>query len=81
VKRGAAPRHYGERQLAGLVMTIGIILGLTGTDDEIDLAGIGYVLFFLVATDYGVLVISPTRRHVMRKALSFSSACWGHLWC
>lgn len=49
---------------------IGIILGLTGTGDEIDLAGIGYVLFFfLMATGYGVLAISHARRHGMRKSL------------
>jgi len=50
---------------------IGILLGLTGTGDEIDLAGIGYVSFFiLVATGYGVLTVSHARRHGVRKSLA-----------
>ena len=50
---------------------IGIILGLTGTVDEIDPAGIGYVSFFiLVATGYGVLAVSHARRHGARKGLA-----------
>jgi hypothetical protein len=50
---------------------IGIASGLTGSADQIDLAGVAYVLFFLVvATGYGVLAISYSRRFRLRKGVA-----------
>ena len=54
--------------LGSVAEAIGMALGVTGTADEIDLAGIGYVSFFLlVAAGFGVLAVSYSRRHGTRR--------------
>ncbi|MFJ6686920.1 hypothetical protein [Streptomyces werraensis] len=55
--------------LGSLVEAIGMVLDLTGTADQIDLASTGYLLFLLLASvGYGVLAISYSRRHHMQAA-------------
>ncbi len=57
--------------LGSVVQAIGMATGVTGTADDIDLAGIGYVLCFLVvAAGYGVLAVSFSRRHGTRTRLA-----------
>lgn len=54
--------------LGSVAEAIGLATGLTGSPDRIDLAGVGYVLFFLAfAAGFGVLAISCTRRYGLRK--------------
>jgi hypothetical protein len=49
--------------------------GLAGNADQIDLAGVAYVLFFLsVAAGYGVLAISYSRRAGLRKGVAVLGA-------
>lgn len=58
----------GVYVLGSVVEAIGMVSGLVGNADQVDLAGIGYVLFFLVAAaGYGVLATSYSRRHGFRK--------------
>lgn len=60
----------GVYALGSAVMAVGIISGLSGTADQVDVVGVGYVLFFLSgAAGYGVLAISYSRRHGVRKGL------------
>ena len=46
-----------------VVQVVAMAWGLAGSADQIDLAGVAYVLFFLlVAAGFGVLAISYSRR-------------------
>lgn len=57
--------------LGSVAQAIGMAAGLTGSVDEIDRAGIAYVMFFLLtAAGFGVLAISYSRRHRMRTRLA-----------
>ncbi|MFJ2028188.1 hypothetical protein [Streptosporangium sp. NPDC087985] len=61
----------GVYSLGSVVQAVGMATGLSGTADQIDLAGVGYVLFFLLlATGYGVLAISHSRRFGLRKGVA-----------
>lgn len=54
----------GVYAVGGVVEAVGMVSGLTGSPDQVDLAGIAYVSFFVVtAAGYGVLAISHSRRH------------------
>jgi len=56
--------------LGSVAQAVAMISGLAGSPSQINLAGISYVLFFLLAAaGYGVLAISYSRRH---------SLGWGH---
>ncbi|MEV6489267.1 hypothetical protein AB0M20_11660 [Actinoplanes sp. NPDC051633] len=56
--------------LGSLVQAVGLATGLTGDPDEIGLAAVAYVLFFLlVAAGYGVLAISYARRFQLGKGV------------
>jgi hypothetical protein len=56
--------------VGSVVQAIGMASGLAGSADQIDLAGVAYVLFFLlVAAGYGVLAISYSRRFRLRKGV------------
>lgn len=53
---------------SSLVQMLAIALGVTGDVGDIDLAGFGYVLgFLLLASGFGLLTISFSRRHSIRK--------------
>jgi hypothetical protein len=57
--------------LGSLGQAIGMMLGLAGSVDQIDLAGVGYVLFFAaVSVGYGILAVSYSRRHRIRRGLA-----------
>ncbi|HEX2131736.1 MAG TPA: hypothetical protein VHH15_09240 [Actinophytocola sp.] len=57
--------------LGSVAEMIGMVLGLSGSADQVDLGGVGYVLFFLlVATGFGVLAVSYSRRYGTRKRLA-----------
>ncbi len=57
--------------LGSVVQAIGMATGVTGTADDFDVAGTGFVVFLLVvAAGYGVLAVSFSRRHGMRKRLA-----------
>ncbi|MBC6464482.1 hypothetical protein [Actinomadura alba] len=61
----------GVYALGSVVQAVGMAAGLTGTADQIDVAGVGYVLFFLLlAAGYGVLAISYSRRFGLRKGVA-----------
>ncbi|HEX5543505.1 MAG TPA: hypothetical protein VFX60_18455 [Micromonospora sp.] len=61
----------GVYALGSVVQAVGLALGLSGTADQIDMAGVGYVLFFLLlAAGYGVLAISYSRRFGLRKGVA-----------
>ncbi|WP_204034356.1 hypothetical protein [Micromonospora qiuiae] len=61
----------GVYALGSVVQAVGMAAGLTGTADQIDLAGVGYVLFFLVLTaGYGVLAICYSRRFGLRRGIA-----------
>ena len=56
--------------VGSLVQAIGLASGLTGSADQIDLAGITYVFYFLlVAAGFGVLATSYSRRFGLRKGV------------
>jgi hypothetical protein len=56
--------------VGSVVQAIGMASGLAGSADQIDLAGVAYVLFFLlVAAGYGVLSISYSRRFGLPKVV------------
>jgi len=58
----------GVYALGSVAQAVGMIAGLTGTADQVDVVGMGYVLFFLLgAAGFGVLAISYWRRHRVRK--------------
>lgn len=57
--------------LGSVAEAVGMGLGLIGGIDQIDMASIGYVLFFMAAAaGYGVLAISYSRRHPRGKGLA-----------
>ncbi|NUO59967.1 MAG: hypothetical protein HOV78_25160 [Hamadaea sp.] len=61
----------GIYALGSVVQAIGMVSGLAGSADQITVAGIGYVLFFvLIAAGYGVLAISFSRRTQLRKGVA-----------
>jgi hypothetical protein len=54
--------------LGSVAQVVGMVSGLVGSVDQIDIAGVGYVLLFLLAgAGFGVLAISYSRRHHLRK--------------
>lgn len=58
----------GVYVLGSVGQAIGMVTGLTGTAGDVDLAGIAYVLFFsLAATGFGILAVSYSRRHDVRR--------------
>ena len=58
-----------------VLQVVGLASGLTGSAGQIDLAGIAYVLFFLVvAAGFGVLAISYSRRFRLRKGVAVLGA-------
>ncbi|HEX5594663.1 MAG TPA: hypothetical protein VFX61_01370 [Micromonosporaceae bacterium] len=65
----------GVYALGSVAQAVAIASGLTGSREQIDLAGIGYVLFFLLfAAGYGVLAISYSRRFRLRKGVAVLGA-------
>jgi hypothetical protein len=61
----------GVYALGSVVQAVGMALGLAGTADQIDMAGVGYVLsFLLLAAGYGVLAISYSRRFGLRNSVA-----------
>ncbi|MGW0432466.1 hypothetical protein ACWDV4_07955 [Micromonospora sp. NPDC003197] len=61
----------GVYAVGSVAQAVGMVSGLAGTANQIDIAGIGYVLFFLVlAIGYGVLTISYSRRFGLRKGVA-----------
>lgn len=61
----------GVYALGSVVQAVGMASGLAGTADQIDVAGIGYVLFFLLlAAGYGALAISYSRRFGLRTGVA-----------
>jgi hypothetical protein len=64
----AAFATLGVYALGSVVEGVGMVLGLAGRGDQSASANVGYVLFFLLfAAGFGVLAISYSRRHHMRK--------------
>lgn len=58
----------GLYALGSVTQAIGIISGFSGTADQINPASVGYVfMFLLAAAGYGVLAVSYSRRHGMRR--------------
>jgi len=56
--------------VGSVAQAIGMASGLAGSAEQIDLAGVTYVLFFLLlAAGYGVLAISYSRRFRLRKGV------------
>lgn len=54
----------GLYALGSVTQALGMIFGFTGTADEINLAGVGYVfMFLLAAAGYGFLAVSYSRRY------------------
>lgn len=54
--------------LGSMVQAVGMVVGYAGDTAQLDVAGVGYVLAFLAAAaGYGVLAISYSRRHRLRK--------------
>lgn len=52
-----------------LVEAVGMLTGLVGSADDIDAAGVAYVsLFTVAAVGFGVLAVSYSRRHRVRKS-------------
>ncbi|MFI5490784.1 hypothetical protein [Micromonospora echinaurantiaca] len=61
----------GVYALGSVVQAAGMASNLAGTPDQIDLAGVAYVLFFLLlAAGYGVLTISYSRRFALKKKVA-----------
>ena len=73
----------GVYALGSVVQAVGMAFGLAGSADQIDLVGVGYVVFFLLnTTGYGVLAISHSRWHSLgwgspSSARSARPCCWG----
>ena len=62
--------------IGGVVQAVGMVSGLTGSANQIDVAGVAYPAFFLTAAmSWGVLAISYSRRH----ALDWGAAVLGVL--
>lgn len=54
----------GVYALGSLAQAVGMLTGLAASADQVDPAGVAYVLFFLLAAaGFGVLAISYSRRH------------------
>lgn len=52
--------------LGGMAQALGMLFGLIGSTSQIDLAGLGYLIFFLTAaTGWGVLAVSYSKRHAL----------------
>ncbi|MGW5360760.1 hypothetical protein [Actinopolymorpha pittospori] len=52
-----------------VVEAVGMLTGLAGSADDIDAAGVAYVsLFTVAAIGFGVLAVSYSRRHQVRKS-------------
>jgi hypothetical protein len=52
--------------LGSIAQALGMMLGLSGSASQIDLAGVAYVIFFLLAaTGWGVLAVSYSERHTL----------------
>ncbi|KIH99244.1 hypothetical protein LP52_09040 [Streptomonospora alba] len=63
----AAFATLGVYAVGNVVHVAGMATGLFGSPAQIDLAGLAYVLFFLLfAGGFGVLAVSHTRRHRLR---------------
>ena len=61
--------------VGSLVQAIGMASGLAGSADQIDPAGVAYVLFFLlVAAGFGVLAISYSRRFTLGRRVAVLGA-------
>lgn len=61
----------GVYAVGSVVQAVGMASGLAGTADQITMAGVAYVLFFLLlAAGYGVLAISYSRRFRLRKGVA-----------
>lgn len=61
----------GVYALGSVVQAVGMASGLAGSADQITMAGVAYVLFFLLlAAGYGVLAISYSRRFRLRKGVA-----------
>lgn len=61
----------GVYALGSVAQAIGMASGVAGNADQIDLAGVGYVTFFLLlAAGYGVLAISYSRRVGLRRGVA-----------
>lgn len=70
----------GIYALGSVVQAVGIGLGLTGDRSQIDVAGIAYVLFFLLmAAGFGPLAVSYSRRNAMPKRLAVLGGLGGPL--
>jgi hypothetical protein len=64
----AAFATLGVYVLGSLVQAAGMVSGIAGSRDQIDLAGVVYVGFFLLfAAGFGVLAASYSRRHHLRR--------------
>ncbi|MGW8526944.1 MULTISPECIES: hypothetical protein [Nocardiopsidaceae] len=54
-----------------VVQVVGMVSGLAGGVDQIDAAGVGYVLLFLLAAaGFGILAVSHSRRNGLRKGFA-----------
>ncbi|GAA1455017.1 hypothetical protein [Nocardiopsis tropica] len=54
-----------------VVQVVGMVSGLVGGVDQIDAAGVGYVLLFLLAAaGFGILAVSHSRRNGLRKGFA-----------
>ncbi|WP_213454497.1 hypothetical protein [Rhizomonospora bruguierae] len=61
----------GVYAAGSVVQAVGMASGLAGSADQITMAGVAYVLFFLVlASGYGVLAISYSRRFGLSKGVA-----------
>jgi hypothetical protein len=52
--------------VGSVAQALGMVLGVTGSADQIDAAGVAYLIFFLTAAvGWSVLAVSFSRRHVL----------------
>jgi hypothetical protein len=66
--------------LGSVVEAIGIVLGLMGSRDQINLGSVGYVLFFLLfAAGFGVLARAYSRRNSLKRRQAFLGVIVGPL--
>lgn len=58
----------GLYALGSVAQAVGMLTGISGTADQIDLVGVGYVVMFLfAAAGFGFLAVSYSRRYGTRK--------------
>ncbi|MFC5602771.1 hypothetical protein [Sporosarcina koreensis] len=58
----------GLYALGSVAQAVGMLTGISGTADQIDLMGVGYVVMFLfAAAGFGFLAVSYSRRYGTRK--------------